>query len=257
MPRRHVQNAPPAILHREDQGLLPSGAAFLFRGEGRIEEVADFARSPQAVVQLILRMLPADRQAPHDRMRRATPVHHVGMPGAVRTARAGRRIPYQGAVLPVDIRAGPLVTAAPAAQGDDMVVRLPFGERVVRRMEDDDTAAPADKPQERLLHRGGPGIAVIVQHHETVPREVHGETGHVGAGLRRDGHVHPEQAGLLKGPLQRLGTHRPVVVVLPGDDHARNGAARGPGGKGRRGEEKEEAGEGQEECLLHGFKCVV
>ena len=111
-------------------------------------------------------------------------VHHVGVPGTVGSAWTRGGVPDKGAVLPVDVRAGALVTAAPTSECDNLVVGIPFRKRVVSRMEDYDAAALPDELEESLLHRGGPGVAVVVEDHETVLPEIHGEARHVGPRLR-------------------------------------------------------------------------
>src|SRR5262245_14793695 len=72
----------------------------------------------------------------------------------------------------INIVASLLIPSPPASQANDLVVIPPVAERIVRGMNDDESAAPFYVINECLPRRFGPGGAVVVRDDNVVLGEV-------------------------------------------------------------------------------------
>ena len=139
---------------------------------------------------------------------------------SVAAAASGRVVADELAVAQTEIRAGRFVSAAPAAQADDLVVFGPLGKRRTGEVVDEHAAAVLDVINERLLGVLRPLVALVVQHDQRIVAELGLESAHVLPLERRRRHVHLEHSALLKQLFQHRTGLFPVVGVLAVDDQS-------------------------------------
>ncbi len=137
---------------------------------------------------------------------------------AVMSARARLRVFHDLSVAEPHIGPTLLVAAAPAAKADHLVVRSPFGKRVVRCVNDHQRSAVTHIIDERLLGRLTPLVSVVVADDRLIVGELRREAAHVFSLLGRCGDL-----DLVKARVgEMLAEHRrggfPSVVVLTIDD---------------------------------------
>ena len=168
-------------------------------------------------------MFPTGRQTIGYRVGGSTAVEHKLMSEAVRATDAWSVVGLQSPVFPIEVRSRRPISSAPTAEGNHLVVDLPERESVVGSMINHHSAATLHIGGESCIHVSRPVVAVVIEHHQPVLAEIHREAGHVFSVLGRHCHIEAEQPRVLERHLDGLMAHRPVVVVLPGDDDATKG----------------------------------
>ena len=112
---------------------------------------------------------------------------------------------------------GVAVVPVPPSQADHPVVLGPFGKSVVGGVDDRQTPSGVDVLLQRLLHRSGPGLTIVVADDDVERPEIRPPAA-PGAGFgflgRTGGSDNLEQTGALQGAAQRLAGLHPVVIVL-------------------------------------------
>ncbi len=223
-----MKNPALAIGDGHEQRLVLAGAAGGFVRESRSQHGDVLGRPAQLVVEFILGVHPFRRQTRHNRVVRGASHHQEGVLSAVVAARTGPGVGDKFAITLAKQGARILITSFPSAQGDHLVVLLPFWERVVRRMHRNESTAAPDEADQRFLHRLGPRLSVVIRHDGLIGGEVGFETGHVLASGRGSGHLDLDHARLLENVTQHRCGRFPIVVVLPIDNQhfERSGSTR-------------------------------
>ena len=199
--------------HHEHRFLFAAAAHFLRRHRAR-EHRNVLRRAAQAVVEFVLPVHECGGQPLHDRMIRRAVVQREFVLLAVAATATGRGVERPLAVAEAQIRAAFFIAPAPAADADHLVVGRPFGERIVRRMDGHEAAAASHEFLECLLRRRGPRLAVVVRDDDGVVGKFRLPRFDPLPFLGRGGHVHDEDARLLKDLLHHRRGHLPLVIVL-------------------------------------------
>ena len=179
-----------------------------------------FAGSAHKTVQLVSGVHPFLGKSPSDRMCgvAVNDQEIVLKPMVAADSRAG--VVHNFSVFPEDIRTCCFIPVAPSPQAIDLVILLPVWEGVIRRMVDHDSAPASDIIHECVSRGRVPVVAVVIEDHQLVGREIGIECIHIAALGRACGHIHFKKACILHDLLQYRGAGFPVVVVLTGDDQS-------------------------------------
>ena len=152
-----------------------------------------FAGSAQGGIELVGGVHPYGRQAFEDGVLGFPRSDLEGAARAVRAGVSGRWVRHKFAVIEVPHGPGFFGAPAPAADADHLVVGGPFGEGVVGRMDDNESAAIADVLLELRAQALGPGRRIEIGHDDLVLAEVGMKAGEVAVRRWRGEHRDPEE----------------------------------------------------------------
>ena len=234
MAQRRVEDPALAVGERHQHRLIVARPVVRRIGVGGRKHRHIPSRTAKRRIQLVALVYPRAWKTICDRVARIAHRHLERQATTVAAGGTRRPVGDERAIFEVPHGPGLLGPAAPSADADHLVERLPPGKCVVGAVHRDQPAPVSDVFLEGSLQRRGPSLVrcVVVEDHDLILVELRPESAEIGAGRRRRHDVYLKESRLLELFSEHGRRRLPFVVrsrALAVKDHDADRRSRADG----------------------------